>query len=144
MTWGGKLYETTSSITAADVVDFLTLDLSAFWALYDAVPADTSQSPTAPAVTYTCPSPCQGGTLQTRHIYVDPKHIKTKGIYVYGAHDLTINGSAHQMTTYAMHEIEVRASASIAERLLGIGFELLQDVGSDLRDRIVNWLRGLL
>ena len=144
MTWGGKLYETTASITAADVLDFLTFDLSAFYALYNAVAPDRSQPPSTPAKTYTCSAPCKGGTLQTNHIYVDPRHIKTKAIYVYGTHDLTIRGETHSMTSEAMHKIQVRSASSFLERIAGIAFELMLDVGRDLRDQIIEWLRPLL
>ena len=125
MTWGGKLYETTASITAADVLDFLTFDLSAFYALYNAVAPDRSQPPSTPAKTYTCSAPCKGGTLQTNHIYVDSRHIKTKAIYVYGTHDLTIRGETHSMTSEAMHKIQVRsASRESLNNRISAGFKL--------------------
>ena len=144
MMWGGKLYETTASITAADVLDFLTFDLSAFYALYNAVAPDRSQPPSTPAKTYTCSAPCKGGTLQTNHIYVDPRYIKTKAIYVYGTHDLTIRGETHSMTSEAMHKIQVRSASNFVQWIAGIALELLLDVKRDLKDRIIEWLRPLL
>ena len=82
--------------------------------------------------------------MQTNHIYVDPRHIKTKVIYVYGTHDLTIRGATHSMTSEAMHKIQVRSASSFLERIAGIAFELMLDVGRDLRDQIIEWLRPLL
>ena len=145
-TWTGELYLTEASIDASDVLDFLRMDLSAFYALYNPVEPDRSiraQSP--PPVSHTCVTPCMGGTLQTKHIIVDPRHIKTKAIYFYGTHNVTTpNTTPFTMQTFAMLKVEVKASRSFFERMLGIGVEIAMDVGRDLADRIVEWLKAKL
>ena len=104
-----SLHLTEASITADDVVDLLSLDLSGFFALYEPVEPDRRSEPNRRQGDL-CIQPCMGGTAQTRHMIVHPRHIKTRALYVYGSHQVNIDGTTHTRPTDAMWEVYVKAS----------------------------------
>ena len=121
----------------------MSLDLSGFFALYDPVEPDQRSEPNRRQGDL-CIQPCMGGTAQTKHMIVHPRHIKTRALYVYGSHQVNVDDTTHTLTTDAMWEVYVKASTSFTQRLLGIVVELMMDVTIDVRDGIISWLRQRL
>ena len=121
----------------------MSLDMSGFFALYDPVEPDLRSEPNRRQGDL-CIQPCMGGTAQTSHMIVHPRYIKTRALYVYGSHQVTLDGTTHTRPTAAMWEVYVKASTSFTQRMLGIVSEILRNVERDVNDRIISWLRPRL
>ena len=117
---------TRTPFTFSAVTELHRLNLDAFRDLYERVAPDPSIAGIRIA-NYYCNSPCRGGTIQTSYYLVDRRYAKLPNIYAYGFHTFV---AADDWS----HVIESHVTATLPG-LISLG---------ELREQVVEWVRGLL
>lgn len=91
ISWNGVLHVNERTLQGFDG-NFVSLNFTKFLDYYSDTPPSGNETPEG-EISLACEA-CHGGTLQTRHITIELKHLKRPVLYAYGEHSFVTQNSA--------------------------------------------------